>query len=109
MDLWSAIGLAMFAVGMALHARAHQRLKGVTDFGLVMPPLRYIDDGLYRLRHPAYIGNLLEIAGAGIIFLGWRGWVLAFAALPFYADRIYREERIRQVIETDAEKRPKAA
>jgi protein-S-isoprenylcysteine O-methyltransferase Ste14 len=62
---------------------------------MIYPPDRYLTDGVYRLRHPAYIGALLEIGGAGVLFLGWGGMILAFAALPFYADRIMREEKLR--------------
>jgi protein-S-isoprenylcysteine O-methyltransferase Ste14 len=97
------IGAVLILMGLALHARAHSRLNGVVPFEMVCHPMLYLTDGVFRLRHPAYIGNLLEISGIGAIFLGWGGFALFFAALPFYADRIFREEGLRHAASrTDA-------
>lgn len=90
-----AVGLALVWLGLALHARAHQRLKPLVDFPFIQWPKRYLSDGIFRLRHPAYLGNLTMIAGVGALALGWGGLVLALGALPFYADRILREELLR--------------
>ena len=91
-----ATGAALVFLGLALHARAHQRLKGIVNFSFAGWPLRYLSDGIFRLRHPAYLGNLMTIAGVGALALGWGGLVLALAAAPFYADRIVREESLRR-------------
>jgi protein-S-isoprenylcysteine O-methyltransferase Ste14 len=88
-------GLAMITGGCILHQTARDRLAGLADFGLITLPNRYVTNGVYRLRHPAYIGAILMIAGAGILVFGWSGAALVIPAWPFYADRIYREERIR--------------
>jgi protein-S-isoprenylcysteine O-methyltransferase Ste14 len=86
--------------GIALHARAHHRLKAVVAFLALGRPRIYLRDGIFRLRHPAYIGNLLSIAGAGCAALDWGGLALAFAAWPFYANRILHEELIRDASES---------
>ena len=91
-----AAGSVMIAAGVILHFRAMRRVKRLcVEPHMIYPPDRYLTDGVFRLRHPAYIGVLLEIGGAGVLFLGWGGIVLAFAAWPFYADRMMREEKLR--------------
>jgi protein-S-isoprenylcysteine O-methyltransferase Ste14 len=92
-------GLVLVVVGMGLHSAAHDRLETVVDFPIIEVPRRYVTDGIYQLRHPAYLGNLISIAGIGIAVFGWSGMVLVVPALPFYADRILREERIRRAAE----------
>lgn len=91
-----AAGSVLIGAGLILHFLAMRRIKRLcVEPHMIYPPDRYLTDGVYQLRHPAYIGALLEVAGAGILFLGWGGIVLAFAAWPFYADRIMREEKLR--------------
>lgn len=91
------VGLTLILLGVALHEYSRHLLYGITDFGLVVTPHAYIEKGLYRLRHPAYIGAMLVIAGAGMMGLQrFGGAVIVVAALPFYSDRIWREERLRR-------------
>jgi protein-S-isoprenylcysteine O-methyltransferase Ste14 len=90
-------GLSLALTGALLHAAAMRRVKRLCrEPYLLEQPVGYLVDGVFRLRHPAYLGALLEIAGFGILALGWGGAAVALAALPFYADRILREERIRR-------------
>jgi protein-S-isoprenylcysteine O-methyltransferase Ste14 len=91
----SLTAVLLILAGIAIHEIARFRIQHLVDFGLVMPPARYETGGIYVLRHPAYLGAILMIAGAGILVFGWPGASLLIPALPFYADRIYREEAIR--------------
>lgn len=90
-------GLVLIVLGALLHARAIHRVKKVcADPWMICLPSTWLADGIFRLRHPAYIGVGMEISGAGMVALDWWGAVLVFAAMPFYADRILREESIRR-------------
>jgi isoprenylcysteine carboxyl methyltransferase (ICMT) family protein YpbQ len=84
-----------------LRLRAHRALReaGVTDeqFRFLHPPSCYTRKGPYRwLTHPAYYGSLLIFAGAGMLCLGWGGFVIALASWPFYEDRIHFETSTRK-------------
>lgn len=98
-SLQGLVGGLMILIGISLHVRAYSRLWGIADWGLIVLPKRYVNDGVMRLRHPSYLGALLGIAGVGVLVSGLPGAALAVPALPFYADRIYREERLRRAEE----------
>ena len=94
-----ALGTLFVAGGMGLRAWALRVLmkSGLTvrqwNRGEPLPEgFRLVRQGPYRfVKHPAYLGSMLIIAGAGILSLGLGGWVLGLAAWPFFADRICRE------------------
>lgn len=103
-------GLCIALAGWLLAARARKRLRPAlwpARFWDLTEPRRYLTDGVFRLRHPAYIGHLVMIAGLGIACLGWGGVICALPAFPFYADRLLYEEDIRRGSQNRA--RPKAA
>lgn len=94
------VGLVMLLGGLGLRAWALKTLlaAGLTHAEIleVALPKTYTADGPYRwLDHPAYVGSLLVIAGAGVMALGPGGAVLALAAWPFFASRIHGENRLR--------------
>jgi protein-S-isoprenylcysteine O-methyltransferase Ste14 len=105
--LWLILGLVLIVGGAALHEQARseiQHLVGPRDFGLIKRPTRYKTDGVYRLRHPAYLGAICIIAGAGMLaFASLRGAALVIPALPFYSARLHAEERLRDGVRASVE------
>jgi len=74
------------------------REAGLTNdhFFLCEPGHRYTHRWPYSvLAHPCYVGSLLMLAGAGMIFLSWGGAAIALAAWPYYEERIRYERRMR--------------
>ena len=94
------IGVVLAVVGLVLRWWAYRTLTeaGLPYSGFMEPqrPTEYTEEGPYRwVRHPAYVGSLLLIAGVGIVGLGWGGAVLALPAWPLFALRIHQENRLR--------------
>lgn len=74
------------------------------QLAIAAPPTRWTTAGPYGwpwvwpilMRHPAYIGSLMIVAGVGVLGFGeWSGCVIAFAAYPHYMRRILLEEVLR--------------
>jgi protein-S-isoprenylcysteine O-methyltransferase Ste14 len=64
---------------------------------LVSKPKHYVNSGIYAyMKHPLYIGSLLMIGGVGCLALGFWGITLIIPALPFFFDRIERENLLRE-------------
>lgn len=96
-----AVGIALITAGMGLRAWALHTLRhaaGLTWNSIlsISRPPHYTTLGPYRwLRHPAYLGSMLAIAGVGALTLGWAGIILVLPAWPFFAKRMYEEDRLR--------------
>lgn len=93
-------GLLLVAVGLALRSWSMATLYkvgiGTLEFSDIIKPLSYTYKGPYRfMRHPAYLGSMMVLAGLGVLALGLQGAVIAVAAWPFYASRIYAENQLR--------------
>ena len=93
------VGVSVMILGSVLRVLAGLELKraglSLQEMSFIKRPPRIAQEGVYRyLRHPAYLGSLLIITGAGLACLGWGGAVLCLPAWPFFRDRELREERI---------------
>jgi len=93
-------GLSLLLMGLGLRLWSLRTLlqEGVSEESIWMPEKQktYTDRGPYRfLSHPAYVGSMLAISGAGVAALGWCGAVLALPAWPFFALRIHQENKLR--------------
>lgn len=90
------VGVAMFAAGMGL------RLWGMIALGRFFSYHLTVQDGHaivrggpYRwIRHPAYAGFLLSLAGFGLVFRSFAGIVLPALFLPVILWTIAREEAV---------------
>lgn len=96
------LGLAMILAGQGLRLWAVRELRrvGVVGWEFLFPGSYnpggpWLTRGPFRLRHPCYIGSLLIIGGVGVCALGLGGLALVVPALPFFEDRVWREERLR--------------
>ena len=99
METETTTGILVFLAGLTLRGLAGIYLVEagwhLKDALLVTSPPGIATGGPYRfLKHPAYIGSLLMIAGAGLVALGWGGAIVSFAALPFYQARMVEEEAL---------------
>src|SRR4030095_11857418 len=98
------LGLVLVMMGTALRAWALYELErvGIGRNALVgvSIPNEWTTRGPYTVvRHPVYWGSLLVIAGAGVVALGYGGAVLAFAAWPYYQERMRAEDELRAACE----------
>jgi protein-S-isoprenylcysteine O-methyltransferase Ste14 len=100
-----ALGVLLYLAGGCLRewARRHlARHAGLFDVLHVTMPTRRVRSGPYkRLPHPMYLGSLMQFAGAGMVGLGWGGVVLFLPAVPFYGDRIIRENLLVSAADDD--------
>jgi len=98
-----ALGIAMFVGGVILRSMAFLQLKSVgisyRQALLIRKPPRIASEGVYRyMKHPAYTGSLISIAGAGLACLGWGGVIIAFAALPLFQSRMVEEDALLEEV-----------
>ena len=81
------VGLTMLVIGQILRLVAIKTLgPRWTTRIIVVPHARVVNDGIFRfIRHPNYLGVVLEIAALPLIFGGWmtasiftvaNGWLL---------------------------------
>jgi len=92
----SAIAAFFFGVGQCLRHAAIRALHGRwTVRILVLPGAAPVTRGVYRyLRHPNYLGVVLEIAALPMMHSAWRSAVLfSLANAVLLAVRISEEER----------------
>jgi protein-S-isoprenylcysteine O-methyltransferase Ste14 len=92
-----AVGVLLVFFGRGLRAWAHRHLRviGEDRIPVVLPIVKLVETGPYAyLNHPLYVGALIWIAGLGVVCLGWGGFVVALAAVPFYMDRMLLENSL---------------
>jgi len=92
-----ALGLAVFAAGLALRAWAVHELGRFFKFTVVVQAdHRVVDSGPYRLiRHPSYTGLLMAALGLGISLGTWLSIPLCLAPpLIGFSLRLTHEERV---------------
>lgn len=92
-----ALGLGVFAAGLALRAWAVHALGRFFKFTvIVQPDHEVIDTGPYRrTRHPSYAGLLMASLGLGIALGNWLA-IAACLAPPLvgFSLRLAQEERV---------------
>jgi len=90
------LGVTLFAVGGALRIWPVYVL-GNRFSGLVaiQPGHTPVTTGIYRvIRHPSYLGMLINALGWGLAFRSWAGVLLAALLLPLVVARIRSEEAL---------------
>jgi methyltransferase len=96
-QLWvSALAAVGFAIGQCLrYAAIHTLGRRWTVRVLTVPGAAPVTSGIYRyLRHPNYLGVVLEIAALPLMHSAWRtAIVFSLANAVLLAVRIRKEER----------------
>ena len=96
-SVWQWLGLALIWLGVVLRTWAIISLgRAFTAMVEVNPAQSLITSGPYRsIRHPAYTGGMLTLAGFGLAAGTWLGAAAALAiALASYSYRVKVEERV---------------
>jgi protein-S-isoprenylcysteine O-methyltransferase Ste14 len=58
------------------------------------PPERLVDTGVYAwARNPMYLGHIIYMLGAAVLFQSWFGTALAIARAIWFHFRVLRDER----------------
>lgn len=95
--IWPVVGTGLFVVGQSIRVLAIHRLGRFFNITVRLhPEHRIIKDGIYaRVRHPAYTGILLVVAGFVTLFASVIGYaVLVLYAVPALGFRIRVEEKV---------------
>ena len=95
-DLVRWIGVALFAAGGALRLAPvfalGRRFSGLVA---IQPDHRLVTDGLYRvIRHPSYLGLIVNTFGWALAFRSILGLLLATLLIPILVVRIRAEEAL---------------
>lgn len=92
----AGIGAVLFLGGTVLRWIAKACLQEHFSHSLrVLPTHRVIMHGPYRvIRHPAYLGTLLIVAGNSLLFNSWSGLLLVVIMFPLAWRRIVKEETL---------------
>ena len=95
------VGVFLVVFGLLLRHLGIQELQklglSLNDIETIKQPPEYTNKGIYKhLKHPLYIGAVFMIGGVGIMVFGIKGIVLVMPSLPFYFDRILKEESLRK-------------
>lgn len=90
------LGVALYAVGGALRMWPvfvlGRRFSGLVA---IQPGHALATDGVYGVvRHPSYLGLLINALGWGLAFRSWAGVLLAALLIPLLVARIRAEERL---------------
>ncbi len=90
------VGVAAFALGEALRLAAlHQLGQQYSAFITVQLEHKLVTSGVYRLiRHPLYMGQMLTIPGAMLVFRSPLAPIIFVITAVFVANRSSREERV---------------
>lgn len=92
-------GCALFVLGMALRWWGYHELckVGITNLSGLRIPRVFTDRGPYQFtHHPLYLGSLFILSGVGMMALGWGGFIVAVAAVPYFAERAVLENELRE-------------
>jgi protein-S-isoprenylcysteine O-methyltransferase Ste14 len=90
---WNLASTAVFTAGSLLAVVSLLTLG--RSFGVLPAARKPVCTGVYRwVRHPAYVGQLLMLAGCGISSSPLLGLLIPLACLPLLALRIRAEERL---------------
>jgi len=94
--IWALVGALVSLAGMLLRVQAMRALGRYFTISVrTHSEQKLIQEGLYaRVRHPAYTGLLLIVAGFVTVFASLAGYLaLMFMTLPGLLNRIRIEER----------------
>lgn len=88
------LGIALFAVGLALNTWAMRALHGLYTIRLsVQEGHRLVTDGPYRVvRHPGYLGFILAFPGMGLALGSLAILLFALLVIGWIIGRIRDEE-----------------
>ena len=92
-----AAGVGLYALGYLLRLWSEKCLNevGVLDVEEIVAPRMYTTRGPYRyIRHPIYLSAIMMFGGVGVAFLGWGGIILGLPTLPFFRERVLRENKL---------------
>jgi len=93
--VWLIVGGAIAVAGLAVRISAKRSLARQFTYQVqILPGHELVERGLYRrIRHPAYLGQLVILAGAGIALGSWLSIVaLLTLAGAAFAWRMHVEE-----------------
>ena len=101
-------GCLLVATGLGLRIWALYELRkvGIGDMAslsVATIPVAYTHAGPYRLlRHPAYVGSFIMLAGLGMIGFGtFSGGAVVVGCLPHYSLRMAQEGSLREMVEKE--------
>lgn len=96
--LLTGIGAACFALSVLLEHLYRRQIKVSTLLGLpevsATRASELLSEGIYsQIRHPRYVGLMLEVSGFSLIANYLAGYVIVVATIPFLWVTVLLEER----------------
>ena len=96
--LLTVIGVACFALSVVLEHLYRRQIKVATLLGLpevsATRASELLTEGIYgQIRHPRYVGLMLEVSGFALIANYLAGYVVVVATIPFLWVTVLLEER----------------
>lgn len=90
------VGVAGFAAGSAIRLAALRELdRQYSAFLTIQPDHQLVRTGIYsRIRHPFYLGGLLNLPGLILAFRSPMALLILLASVAFVTNRITREEQL---------------